>query len=59
MKKRIYMVETTDMPTRLIKAGSASQAIRFVVKSAFSAHVPKMEEYGELLQAGITVEEVS
>lgn len=62
MKERIYEVTPPDVggevgPSRLVRAASATQAIKHVTKGIL-AEVPSMERYGVLLLSGVKVEEV-
>ena len=55
MKKRIYVVEQEGKEPRLVKAVTSTAAIRFVAKPMFTARIPGMEEYGQMLMGGIDV----
>jgi hypothetical protein len=53
---RIYLVNSTDGATRLVKATVASQAITHVAKSAFSVRVASQDDLVEALSNGTKVE---
>jgi hypothetical protein len=57
MNVRIYVVNGTDGAPRLVRSASATQAVKHCTKQ-YQARIPTMEEYGELLLAGVKVEEV-
>lgn len=55
MNIRIYVVEDGEKK-RLVRAASIMQSVKHCTKH-YSARIPSMEEYGELLLAGVKVEE--
>lgn len=60
MTKRIYVVNDTGAgaaTTFLVNAGSASQAIRHVVKDRYTAEVVKTHQLAKLIVAGVKVQE--
>lgn len=57
MNVRIYVVHDGRGNPRLVRAASALQAVKHCTKH-YAVRVPNMEEYGELLLAGVKVEEV-
>lgn len=62
MSTRIYVVddiEAAPPKTRLIRAGSASQAIRYVVRDRFEADVAGQNALVTLLGRGVQVEDAT
>jgi hypothetical protein len=57
MNTRIYVVNDGADNLRLVRAASATQAVKHTTKH-ITAEVVEIERYGELLLAGVVVEEV-
>jgi hypothetical protein len=57
VNSRIYAV-ADGTSTRLVRAASVKQAVKHCAQQ-YEARIPSMEEYGELLMAGVRVEEVT
>lgn len=54
--QRIYIVNSTDEPTRLVKAGTPAAAIRHCASKRYQARAAKTSELADLMSKGTALE---
>lgn len=56
IQTRIYVVLCPNGDRRLVDAASSAQAIRYVVKTKYSAHVATQRDFVDAMSSGLKVE---